>query len=136
MSDEHHPFESNPDKEAELQRERRRQRAIERLGNDNPACAACGENDPLTLELHHVAGRAFDAATVILCRNCHRKLSDAQKDHPNRISEPPDPLESVGHFLHGLAEMFELIVQKLREFAAQLIERADENGANVEPPAP
>ena len=43
--------------ELELKRERRRQRALERLGSNNPRCVICGCDDPLALELHHVAGR-------------------------------------------------------------------------------
>ena len=45
--------------ELELKRERRKQRALERLGSNNPRCVACGFDDPLALELHHLAGRAF-----------------------------------------------------------------------------
>ena len=62
-------------------RERRRQRALERLGTDDPCCAICAENDWRCLELHHIAGQAFDDTTMIVCRNCHRKLSDMQKEH-------------------------------------------------------
>jgi hypothetical protein len=58
----------------ELNRERRRQRALERLGNNNPRCVICGCDDPIALELHHVAGRAFGDDTVPVCRNCHRRF--------------------------------------------------------------
>ena len=44
----------------ELNRERRRQRALERLGTNNPRCPFCGFDNPLALELHHIAGEAFD----------------------------------------------------------------------------
>ena len=43
----------------ELNRERRRQRALERLGTNDPRCVVCGYDDPLALELHHVAGHDF-----------------------------------------------------------------------------
>ena len=79
--------ERNRVNEIELRRATRRQRAIERLGTRNPKCAHCGEADPLALELHHIAGQAYDRATVIVCRNCHRKLSDLQKDHPAKIAK-------------------------------------------------
>jgi hypothetical protein len=45
--------------ERELNRERRRQRALERLGTNTPRCVACGHNDPHALELHHIAGDDF-----------------------------------------------------------------------------
>jgi hypothetical protein len=120
-------------KEKEIRRDARRRRALERLGTENPKCVFCPETDPLALELHHVEGQAFGNTLVIVCRNCHRKLSDLQKDHPEKIAEPPDALESIAHFLLGLADLFELLVKRLREFARQLLNRADPNKGNVEP---
>ena len=73
----------------ELKRERRRQRALERLGMNNPRCVVCGYDDPLALELHHIAGRAHGDELVPVCRNCHRPLSDMQKDHPAAVTSRP-----------------------------------------------
>ena len=126
-------FKRSSDMEREQRRERRRQSALERLGVKNPACIYCGETDPLILERHHIAGRAYDRSTVVLCRNHHRKLSDQQKDQPPKITEIPDGVESIAHFLEGLADLFELLVGKLREFAKLLFERADPNRDNDEP---
>lgn len=108
----------------ELNRERRRQRACERLGTNEPRCPFCGATDPLVMELHHVGGRAFDDTLVPVCRNCHRTLSDWQKDHPGSIGDPPNESERIGHALMGLADMFELLGRRLREFAAKLIASA------------
>jgi hypothetical protein len=44
-------------------------------------CIVCLEKDPRCLELHHIAGRQFADEVVVVCCNCHRKLSDMQKDH-------------------------------------------------------
>ncbi len=104
----------------ELRRERRKQRALERLGTNNARCPFCGIDEPLAMELHHVAGRAFDETLVPVCRNCHRILSDWQKDHPQANSNPPTDPERMAHFLLGLADMFELLVKRLREFAVKL----------------
>ena len=104
----------------ELDRERRKQRALERLGTNNPRCPFCGINEPLAMELHHVAGRAFDDKLVPVCRNCHRVLSDWQKDHPPALAEPPSDLERTVHALFGLADMFELLAKWLREHAQKL----------------
>jgi hypothetical protein len=104
----------------ELNRERRKQRALERLGTNSPHCLFCGIDDPLVMELHHVAGRAFDDVSVPVCRNCHRILSDQQKDHPVSVGDRPNDLERVGHALLGLADMFELLVSWLREHATKL----------------
>jgi hypothetical protein len=109
--------------ERERKREARRQKALERLGTDNPRCS-CGETDPHCLELHHIAGQAYGSETIIRCRNCHRKLSNLQKDHPGQQSGPPDLLERIGHFLLGIANLFELLIVKLREFGHALIDQA------------
>lgn len=126
-------FTSYSERQSEINRDARRQRAIERLGVTNPTCIYCGEDDPLVLERHHLAGRVYGEDTIIVCRNHHRKLSDTQKDHPVKIQEPPDKLEAIAHFLLGLADLFELLIRKLREFARDLIDRADPNRDNVEP---
>ena len=116
----------------ELARERRRQRAFERLGTDTPRCAACGENDVGCLEAHHVAGRQYDPLTSVLCATCHRKVTDAQKDHPPPVPDGDAFLESVGHFLLGLADMLRIIVDRLAAFGEALIERARSTSASVE----
>ena len=104
----------------ELNRERRRQRALERLGRTIRAASSAAIDDPLALELHHIAGQAFDGELVPVCRNCHRRLSDWQKDHPPQPSDPPSDLERIGMLPRGLADLFELLVKRLREFAAKL----------------
>jgi hypothetical protein len=99
--------------------ERRRQRALQRLGTDQPHCVVCGEADWRCLELHHLGGRAYDAGTVILCRNCHRKQSDptANTDAP---AEPP-LLERIGQFLLGLAALLLMLAAKLKAFGEELL---------------
>lgn len=108
----------------ELRKEVRKQFRLERMGSNHPHCGACGEGDDRCLEAHHVAGRSRDDATVIICRNCHRKVSDDQKDHPAFNPDADVLLDRVGHFLLGLADMLRLIVEKLVSFGHALIERA------------
>ncbi len=62
---------------------------------------------------------------MIFCRNCHRKLSDMQKDHPKQISTPPTREEIIGHFLLGVADVLELLIGKFREFAKWLLGDGD-----------
>jgi hypothetical protein len=112
-----------------LNAERRKQKAMQRLGSDHPTCVLCGEDNPHCLELHHLGQTAFDDQTVPLCRNCHRKASDAQQDHLEALGAPseselPGFLETVGHWLMGLADFFQLLVDKLRAFGQGLIEWA------------
>lgn len=110
-------------KQKEINQQRRRQAALERLGTNNPRCIFCGEDDPHCLEKHHIAGKAYDAFTAIHCRNCHRKQSDRQHDHP-KISGANPSLENIGEFLLGLADFFEHLIKKLREFGEALISGA------------
>ncbi len=111
----------NPDG---LDPERRRQRAFERLGTNEPACLHCGEDDPHCLEKHHEAGiRFMPDLTVIVCSNCHKKLSDKQKDHPFPRDEPPPPEVRLARLLLGIADHFELLIGYLRQFAAYLFEK-------------
>lgn len=119
----------------ENEKERRKQKALERLSTNNPHCVLCGETDWSCLELHHIAGKAFDRSLSIVCRNCHRKLSNMQKDHPQAANTPPDPFECIGHFLLGLADLFELLVGKLREFGQFLISKAGLAAASTKVPS-
>lgn len=117
----------------ELAREIRKQRRLEKLGSNAPICGTCGEADCRVLEKHHVAGRKHDRDTVVVCRNCHRKASDEQKDHPG-FNPAADPvLHSIGMFLIGLADLLELVLEKLAEFGLALIERAAPSTGEARP---
>ena len=87
--------------------------------NADRACLICTEADSRCLELHHIAGRAYADDCVVVCSNCHTKLSEMQKDHS--MSKATDHrLECIRRFLLGLADLFELVIPKLREFARHL----------------
>ena len=105
----------------------RKQARLHKLGTDHPVCGTCGETDWRCMELHHVADYGRDEATVCICRNCHRKVSDDQKDHPAFDPDADAQLDRIGHFLLGLADLLILAIEKLREFAMALIERASPN---------
>jgi hypothetical protein len=102
----------------------RKQRRLEKLGTNDPRCVICGERDWRCLELHHIADHGKDAQTVVVCRNCHRKASDAQSDHPAHLPSGDAWLEEVGRFLRGLADLLILIAERLVEFGETLIARA------------
>jgi hypothetical protein len=106
-------------------KERRRQARLERLGTNTPRCFVCGEDDSRCLERSHLAGRKFTDDVVILCRNCHRKTSDSEKDYPTPKSSPLSANERLAHFLMGMADLFELLVERFREFAKRLIADLD-----------
>lgn len=117
------PKKRNPHKKPiNIAAEIRKQTRFDRLGTATPQCVHCLENDDRCLEDHHIAGRRYDSATMIECRNCHRKLSDMQKDHPEPVGNPPGLAERVAHFLLGLADVFELLIEKFRQFADDLLD--------------
>lgn len=107
-----------------LAKEVRKQRRLEKLGSNNPVCGICGERDWRCLEYHHVADYKRDDLTVPICRNCHRKVSDDQKDHPVFDNTADFMLDRIGHFLLGLADLLKLIIERLYIFAQMLIDRA------------
>lgn len=107
-----------------MNKERRKQARLEKLGSNNPICGVCGERAWECLEEHHVADYGRDDLTVLICRNCHRKVSDDQKDHPPFAPVADTMLDRIGHFLLGLADLLRLIVERLYMFANMLIERA------------
>lgn len=108
----------------------RRQRSLSRLGAAAPQCSGCGESDPRCLEAHHIAGRKNHDETYPICRNCHRKLSDGQRDHPPVVSSPPALREIVGNYLLGLADLFRVIADRLGQFGRALIAEIVEVPAN------
>lgn len=111
--------------EVEIARETRKQRRLEMLGTNTPRCGTCGHNRWQSIEKHHPSGIARDkTTTVLICRNCHRELSDNQKDHPAFHPGTDKTLDMIGHFMLGLADMLRMIIEKLYEFGLALIERA------------
>ena len=109
---------------AELARETRKQRRHEALGTNEPICGTCGERDWRCIELHHPSDYARDEATVLICRNCHRKVSDDQRDHPAFNPDADKVLDNIGHFLLGLADLLRIIIERLYAFGQALIERS------------
>jgi hypothetical protein len=116
-----------------LNYERRKQARLEKLGINNPLCGICGNSDWRCIERHHIADHKRDETTTLLCANHHCIVTDAQKDHP-RFDSGADPfLDSIGHFLLGLADMLRIVVEKLFEFGHALIERAkSHSGSQVQ----
>lgn len=112
--------------------ERRKQSRLHKLGTNHPRCGCCPETDWRVFELHHIAGRKHDETETPICANDHRRLSDSQKDHPKTEPGGDEFLAKVGNFLLGLADLFELIFERLREFGESLIARANEASCNVD----
>jgi hypothetical protein len=107
--------------------EDRKQQRLRRLGTQAPSCVACGETDPTVLELHHIAGRRHDDDQSIVCGNCHKKLSDGQRDRATSPGSVAADAESarLGHYLLGLADLLVMVAAALRKFGARLVTESD-----------
>ena len=87
-----------------LRAERRRQRRLAILGTENPCCAICGETSLECLEIHEIAGFKRDADTrVIVCRNCHRKLTSRLMGAGIPMLRENCPLQRTGNWMRALA---------------------------------
>jgi hypothetical protein len=106
----------------EKRRRKRIRAAYARLGTSTPACAICGETNPFCLEKHEPGGRKHSNLSGVFCRNCHRKLEDARRDHLPPIWTPADPVERLSKAAQGEADFFELLAKKRREDARMLHE--------------
>jgi hypothetical protein len=107
---------SNTDRDDRLEKQYRR------LGTREPICVGCAESNPFCLELHHLAGQKYYGDLAIVCRNCHRKLTDQQHDHESSSPQNSN-VESVtiGRYLLGLADLLLMIVNALRDFGKHLM---------------
>ena len=48
---------------------------------DNRTCAICLEDDPRVLkEEHHIFGKENSLEKIVLCRNCHDKITNIQNE--------------------------------------------------------
>jgi hypothetical protein len=87
-----------------LKAERRRQRRIAALKAENPCCPLCGETALECLEIHEIAGFRRDAdSQVIVCRNCHRKLTSRLLDAGIPMVRESCPRERTAQCLRALA---------------------------------
>ena len=111
----------------------RERRNHERLRDKSP-CPVCGECRLAALESHHMAGRKYGDETKNICKNDHAVLTEMQEDHPQQIFDPPDRLERMAHANLGLADLFEVMITKLRDDATWLLNEARKSvPANPDP---
>src|SRR5690349_21841478 len=100
--------------------ERRKQQRLRKLGSQNPQCAVCGETHWECLELHHIEGQAYGSTLTIVCTNCHAKLSVQQYGHPTQKTGGDLELTTTTRLLASLADLLQLIVDKIREIVVTL----------------
>ncbi len=106
-----------------LQNDIRKARRRRRLG-PTAICALCGETASETLENHHIVGTANDPALKLrVCRNCHAKLTEAQRAAgvDLRHTMPRTLPEVIASVLRALGAFFQALGKKLSEWADRLL---------------
>ena len=89
---------------------------IEQFISAQGYCLVCGHNNPLDLELHHIAGRKNSSVTVSLCRNCHGGISRRQYCWSEVWKNDDNPIYICDAiFLRGISDLFRLISDKYLE---------------------
>lgn len=69
--------------DTDLKRLARKRTRLRKHGTLFPFCCLCGEHHwAVRYELHHVGERRYDPRTIRLCKTCHDKVTDMQKDFP------------------------------------------------------
>jgi hypothetical protein len=117
-------MEENP-----LKSEQRRLRREERFGQ-GACCVLCGEPElkgliPVKrklLDKHDVAGRAHDPSVwVIVCRNCHAKLTAGALDAGADMRPQPTLLHRLVMMLRALGSFFEMVGQAICRWADEIL---------------
>lgn len=88
------------------------------------SCAICGENHPKVLkEYHHVFGKSNSSETVLLCHNCHDKITSEQNKFPvsARKKEAPKVLK-IAFGIRTVGSLMEVSGKQLIRFSDEILE--------------
>lgn len=83
-------------------------------------CFGCGENDPRILkkfEKHHIFAKVNSDETILLCPNCHGKITSKQ----NSVS-PSKRKNKLGFLLLSQGELFKTIGENQIKIAHKMLE--------------
>lgn len=84
-------------------------------------CALCGVNDSRLLEKHHTDGKNFSPDTVLLCKNCHYKITYEQnKITPKRRSKNATINDLVNFMLISEGVLFNEMGRVLKDTGEEL----------------
>lgn len=93
-----------------------------RNGKSIHRCVVCGEGDPIVLEEHHHFARANSKKTVLLCKNCHFKITTEQnKVSPKSRSKDASHLEKIAYQLISIGALLGEIGNQLIKLGHELI---------------
>lgn len=104
----------------------RREKDYRRLRTRNPICLSCGyTNHSAAMELAHIAPKRFHDDGGVLCSNCHREMSDTEKDYSYKPVSQNPMMETIGRYLLALSDWMLRIAETIAEFGRWLLLQAD-----------
>lgn len=87
-----------------------------------PICFSCEEADPLVLEEHHMVGKAYSDEAILLCKNCHAKVTAGQNLFPPKARSHKAPLkERLTYALYSLILLIEQILSYLKDLCLEIV---------------
>ena len=104
----------------------RREADFRRLKSRHPICLLCAYwRHPAAIEFAHLIPRQFGVGCgAPLCSNCHRELSDMEKDMSYKPTSNEPDLETLGRYLVALGTWSEAAAPTMKMLGAYALERS------------
>jgi len=88
------------------------------LPTQNKECENCGETNPILIEKHHIFGKNFDPEIMMLCKNCHYKITHEQnKLGPEKRSKKASKSDLEKLALLSLGTLFKVFGETMIEIS-------------------
>lgn len=108
--------------EQQLRIETRKYHRFRNFGDIAPYCRICGKFDwRYRYEHHHIAGRKYSDAVILLCVDCHDWISDMQKDRPSLPAGTDPQVAELVHLMWGHIEIAERSIECWRRAIGAVI---------------
>lgn len=104
----------------------RREADFRRLKSRHPICLICAYwRHPAAIEFAHLIPHKFGVGCgAPLCSNCHRELSDMEKDMSYKPTSNDPDLETIGRYLVALGTWSEAAAPTMKMLGAHALELA------------
>lgn len=87
------------------------------------ACSICGENDLRVLkEYHHIFVKGYSSEKVLLCHNCHDKITYEQNKLPPKVRKAKTGIYLIVTVLRSVGALLEVIGRNLIKISNWLLE--------------
>lgn len=87
-------------------------------------CCLCPEDDPrVTKEYHHIFGKNNNSETILLCHNCHDKITKTQNKFPPFARKKNAPkLLKIAYAIRSVGALREVEGKQLIKFSDEILE--------------